>query len=152
MHKAVEPLAFLLGKWLGRGKGNYPTVDSFTYTEELNFWHVGNPWIGYSQQTWSPEGSAMHAETGYFRPKRDNKVEIVIAHALGVTEIQEGTFDGTRIEVTSTSLSSTTTADKIRQLARTFDVDGDKMTYELKMAYEAVPLQTHLGAELKREP
>lgn len=151
LHEAIQPLAFLLGTWRGEGKGEYPNVNDFGYREESTFWHVGKPWLGYMQRTWSSDGDMpMHTEAGYWRPQINGRIEIVLAHALGVAEIQEGTFHGTHIEVVSTSLGVTSTAKDVRRLARTFDVTDDVLTYEVKMAYEDVPLQHHLGAELRR--
>ena len=153
IHDAVRPLAFLLGTWRGEGKGEYPRVDDFTYREESTFWHAGKPWLGYMQRTWSLEDdSPMHTETGYWRVHPQGRIELVIAHALGVAEIEEGTFSGTHVAVASTTIGIASTAKPVRRLARTFDVDGDVLTYELKMAYDEVPLQHHLGAELRREP
>jgi THAP4-like, heme-binding beta-barrel domain len=41
----VEPLGFLVGEWRGTGIGEYPTVDSFDYEEELEFANVGKPYL-----------------------------------------------------------------------------------------------------------
>ncbi len=151
LHQAVEPLAFLLGTWRGEGRGEYPNIEDFTYGEEVTFWHAGKPWIGYAQRTWSlDKGIPMHAEMGFWRPQPRGRVEIVLAHTLGVAEVQEGAIDGTHIEVSSTTLAPTTSAKPVKELARTFDVTGDVLRYELKMAYDNVPLQHHLGAELQR--
>ncbi len=151
LHEATEPLAFLLGTWRGEGKGEYPRVNDFLYREEATFWHAGKPWIAYLQRTWSRENDMpMHTESGYWRVHGDGRLELVLAHALGVAEIAEGTYAGTHIEVSSTSLGIASTAKDVRELARTFDVDGDTLTYEVKMAYGDVPLQHHLGAQLHR--
>jgi len=48
----LEPLSFLLGEWRGTGIGEYPTVDSFTYEEVLEFGNVGKPYLTYRQRTW----------------------------------------------------------------------------------------------------
>ena len=150
-HQALAPLAFLLGTWRGEGKGHYPNIADFTYGEETAVWHSGRPWLGYLQRTWSLEdGAPMHSEAGYWRPLREGRVEIVLAHAFGVTEVQEGTVHGTHIEVASTSVIATPSAKRVSHLARTFDVSDDGLTYEVKMAYGDVPLQRHLMAELHR--
>ena len=44
MHEMIAPLSWLLGKWRSEnGKGQYPTIKSFEYGEEVEFFHVGQP-------------------------------------------------------------------------------------------------------------
>ena len=150
-HEALASLAFLIGMWRGEGRGTYPNISDFAYSEETTFWHSGKPWLGYLQRTWSLEDhTPMHSEAGYWRPVGDGHLEIVLAHAFGVTEVLEGTVRGTRIEAGSTSVVATPSAKRVSELARTFDVSGNTLTYEVAMAYGDVPLQRHLGAELRR--
>ena len=92
----------------------------------------------------------MHTESGYWRPQRDGSIEVVIAHNFGIVEIQEGTIEGTTIDLRSAAVTSTTSAKKIEGLARKYVVDGDSLTYDLQMAYGEHGLQPHLNAELKR--
>ncbi len=62
-------MAFLLGTWRGQGKGEYPTVESFLYEEEVRFWDIGKPFLAYTQRTWDPaNGTPRHGEMGYWRP------------------------------------------------------------------------------------
>ena len=80
LHPAVEPLAFLLGRWRGEGRGVYPTIQPFTYGEEIEFSHNGRPFIFYVQKTWNlTDGYPMHSEAGYLRPVSENGVELVLA-------------------------------------------------------------------------
>lgn len=91
LHPAVQPLAFLLGSWRGQGEGSYPpTISPFRYSEELQFSHNPNkPVISYSQKTWKlNSGEPMHAESGYWRPKLDGTIEVVIAQSTGLVEVQ----------------------------------------------------------------
>lgn len=151
LHDAVKPIAFLLGTWQGEGKGEYPTIQSFAYEEEVRFWHVGKPFLAYSQRTWNPEtGMPMHAEMGYWRPIEDGRIEIVLTHPTGVVEIQEGHVRGTTIDVVSTHVTGTRTAKEVDALARTFTVDGDVLRYEVRMAAVGVPMTHHLAATLRR--
>ena len=47
------------------------------------------PVIAYSQKTWkAASGEPMHAESGYWRPKPDGSIEVVIAQSTGLAEVQ----------------------------------------------------------------
>lgn len=47
------------------------------------------PAISYSQKTWKIDsGEPMHAESGYWRPKIDGTIEVVIAQSTGLVEVQ----------------------------------------------------------------
>jgi hypothetical protein len=150
-HKGIVPIAFLLGTWSGEGSGHYPSIDDFDYREEIRFWHDGRPFLYYLQRTWSPKDeTAMHTESGYWRPQRDGSIEVVLAHNSGIIEIQEGTIDGNTIDLASKAVISTSTAKNVEEIARKFVVDGDALTYDFQMAFGEYELQPHLHAELQR--
>ena len=45
--------------------------------------------ISYSQKTWKLDSrEPMHAESGYWRPKPDGTIEVVIAQSTGLVEVQ----------------------------------------------------------------
>jgi hypothetical protein len=47
------------------------------------------PVISYTQKTWkAASGEPMHAESGYWRPRPDGSVEVVIAQSTGLAEVQ----------------------------------------------------------------
>lgn len=147
LHDALRPLAFLLGTWRGEGAGKYPGIDDFTYGEETRFWHYGRPVLAYAQRTWSlGSGAPMHSEMGFWRPG----VEAVLSHAFGITEVLEGTVEGQTLTMRSRSLTSTGTAKHVEAVARTIEVSGDVLTYDVQMAFGDHELQPHLRAELKR--
>jgi hypothetical protein len=151
LHPALEPLASLLGTWRGSGAGLYPGIEDFEYAEEVRFWHYGRPVLAYTQRTWSPaSGAPMHTEMGYWRPAEGGRVEVVLAHAFGIAEVQEGTLDGGTISLRSTSLTSTSTANRVEGLTRTFTVEGDVLSYEVSMAFGDNDMQPHLAARLER--
>jgi THAP4-like, heme-binding beta-barrel domain len=154
VHPDVEPIAFLLGMWQGEGRGDYPTITAFAYGEELRFWHVGKPFLAYSQRTWAlDDGRPLHAEAGYWRPQPGGRLEVVLAHPTGVAEIQEGTVAGGRIELSATSLARTSSAKEVAALTRRFELEApDVLRYSVGMAAAGQPLQVHLTAELRRLP
>lgn len=148
----LEPIAFLLGEWVGEGEGEYPTIESFGYHEEIRFWHVGKPFLAYTQRTRHAEdGRPLHAEMGYLRPVGVDGVELALAHPTGITEISTGTVIGTRIDLATTTVGMTPTAKEVTAVERTIEVDGDRLTYNLRMAAVGQPLQHHLSASLRRE-
>jgi len=88
---ALEPrLAALVGTWRGAGKGSYPTIADFAYTDELTFTDIGKPFLHFVERTWI-DGEPRHTETGYWRMPTPDTVEVVIAIPTGQAERGSGT-------------------------------------------------------------
>jgi THAP4-like, heme-binding beta-barrel domain len=157
LHPDLDALAPLLGTWAGQGEGHYPTIQPFEYLEEVVFSHVGKPFLAYSQKTKSvADGKPLHAETGYLRVPQPGRVELVLAHPSGITEIEVGTYSvtGDRIEVelSTTTIGLTPTAKEVTALGRSLRIDGDELSYTVRMGAMGQPLQDHLAALLRRQP
>jgi hypothetical protein len=147
----LAPLASLVGMWAGEGEGIYPTVESFRYEEQLTFGHIGKPFLVYTQRTRNlGTGLPAHAEAGYWRVPGPGRVELVLAHPSGVSEIAEGVIADGRLELRSTNVGLTATAKVVTALERTYELDGDRLRYELRMAAVGQPMQHHLAGELTR--
>jgi THAP4-like, heme-binding beta-barrel domain len=156
LHPDLEALAPLLGTWTGRGEGKYPTIEPFEYLEEVVFSHVGKPFLAYAQKTRAvADGKPLHAETGYLRAPRPGHIELVLAHPSGITEIDAGTYSVTgdviEVELSSTAIGLAPTAKEVTALGRSFRVDGDDLSYTLRMGAVGQPLQDHLTAVLHRK-
>lgn len=150
LHADIAPLGFLLGSWMGEGKGFYSTIEPFEYGEEIRVSHIGKPFLAYTQRTWAlDDGRPLHAETGFWRMRGANRVELVVAHPNGHAEVAEGTLRGTSISVVSTAIMSTSTAKNVSDIERDIVVAGERLSYDLRMAAVGVPLEGHLQAELR---
>jgi len=152
LHPGIAALAPLIGTWSGRGDGEYPTIEPFGYLEEVTFGHVGKPFLVYGQRTRAADdGRPLHAETGYLRMPSADRVELVLAHPTGISEIEEGTLDGGVINLVATSIGNAATAKEVTGLTRRFErVGDDVLRYEVQLAAAGQPLQGHLTAELRR--
>jgi hypothetical protein len=161
LHPGVAVLAPLLGTWAGHGAGEYPTIAPFDYLEEVTFGHVGKPFLAYSQRTKaSDDGRPLHAETGYLRVPSAGRVELVLAHPTGITEIAEGTLSIDTLsideavivlELDATAIGLTASAKDVTALSRSFRIAGDELTYTVRMGAVGQPLQHHLAATLHRK-
>lgn len=157
LHPGIAALAPLLGAWSGQGAGEYPTIEPFGYLEDVTFGHIGKPFLTYTRRTRAADdGRPLHAETGYLRVPAPGRLEWVLAHPTGITEIQEGALavDGATLEMqlTATTIGLTESAKVVTALSRSIHVDGDLLTYAVRMAAVAQPLQPHLAATLLRTP
>ena len=152
LHPAAAPLSFLLGSWSGEGRGTYPTIDDFAYREWVTFRHTGKPFLVYEQRTADlASGAPMHAETGYLRAVGEGRVELVLAQPSGITEVHAGTVEGQRVRLATTEVGVAPSAKRVDALERELAVDGDVLTYEVRMAAMGLPMTHHLAAELHRE-
>src|SRR6476619_7277688 len=83
-HPDLAPLLFLLGRWEGAGVGGYPTIESFRFGQEIIFGHNGKPFLIYTSRTWRLDeegrvGPPLGTESGYWRPRPDHQVEVMLA-------------------------------------------------------------------------
>jgi hypothetical protein len=104
-HADLGALAELLGTWRGGGRGEYPTIETFDFEEETRFWHAGAGFLYYHLRTWAPEsGMHLHSELGFWRAGPGGRVDVTLAHPLGLTEVADGTIRDGVIELASVSV------------------------------------------------
>ena len=155
LHPDLMPLAWLLGRWEGRGHGDYPTIDKFEFGQQVDFTHNGTPYLYYLSQTYvvGEDGTKerpLAMETGFWRPRPEGKVEVVLAHPTGITEIYLGEVTGTKIEMATDIVARTSTAKEVTAGHRLYGLVGPDLAYAYDMAAVGQPLQPHLSAQLKR--
>src|ERR1700739_4063941 len=77
-HPAIEPFSFLLGRWGGTARGDYPPMEPFDFFQEVTFSHIGKPYLIYTSRSWR----LATDENG--EPKRDVSGEAISAQPLAV--------------------------------------------------------------------
>src|SRR3954465_2097560 len=156
LHPNLDAHAPLLGTRAGRGPREYPTIQPFEYLEEVVFAHVGKPFLVYGQKTKSvADGKPLHAGGGFLRGPQPGRVELVLAHPSGITEIEVGSYwvqdSIIELELVTTDVGLTPTAKEVTALGRSLRLDGEELTYSLRMGAVGQPLQHHLAAVLRRQ-
>ena len=156
-HPDLAALSFLLGRWEGAGIGGYPTIESFRFGQEISFSHNGKPFLIYTSRTWRLDeegqiGPPLGTESGYWRPRPDSQVEVMLAHPTGIVEIYLGEISGTRIEMATDVVARTATAKEVTAGHRLYGLVGSSqdLAYAYDMAAMGQELQPHLSAQLKR--
>jgi hypothetical protein len=67
-----------------------------------------------------------------------------------VAEVEEGPVTGTTLNLATTALASSGSAKSVTALERDIVVDGDRLSYVVRMAAVGQPLVDHLVATLVR--
>jgi hypothetical protein len=150
LHPALEPVSFLLGTWRGEGEGTYPGIEPFRYREELAFDDVGDAFLLVTESSWTPDGAPIHFERGALRPLGDGRVDLTLAHPIGVAEAAEGTLDGTTLSFRSTGIARTAAGSPVTEIERRYRLVDGTLSYELDMATEGVARTFHVRATLGR--
>ena len=151
LHPACAPLSFLLGTWQGKGTGVYPTIEDFSYAEEVSFTHVGKPFLAYVQKTKDTgTGLPLHTESGFLRPQGDGRLELVLAQPSGIAEVLEGQVEGRDIQLASTAVLGTDSAKPVTATERRFWADGEVLRSSVAMAAMGLELQHHVVSEMYR--
>jgi hypothetical protein len=138
LHPDLMPLAWLLGRWEGRGHGDYPTIEKFEFGQQIDFSEDGK------------RERPLALETGFWRPKPNGKLEVVLAHPTGFAEIWYGEIDGAKIEMRTDVVARTETAKEVAAGHRLYGLVKGELMWAYDMAAEGLPLQPHLWATLVR--
>ena len=151
----LMPIAWMIGRWEGSGKGTYPGTEDFDFGQQVDFAQNGGNYLHYLSQTFEvgPDGKAVRPltmETGFWRPQGDGTLEVVMSHPEGYTEIWYGKINGAQIELTTDAVVRTATAEDYAAGRRLYgNVEGD-MLWTLDKAANGLPLQTNLWGRLVR--
>ena len=155
LHPDCVPLAWLVGNWHGNGHGDYPTIERFSFGQEIGVAHDGRPFLHFFSRTWlvdaNGKGSRPAAlETGFFRARPGGEVEVMLAHQSGFVEIWYGRVHGTKLELSTDVVARTHSAKEYTGGHRLYGlVEGD-LLWAFDMAAVGQPLQSHTWGRLQR--
>ncbi|XP_066454677.1 peroxynitrite isomerase THAP4 isoform X3 [Eleutherodactylus coqui] len=157
LNPVVAPLAWMLGTWVSDppGEGEFPSIPSFHYIEEVVISHVGQPMLNFTFCSSNPETrKPMHRECGFIRVKPGtNQVAFICAQNIGVVEVEEGEVSGEQLTLTSQSLSrmSFARAPHVQQISRTFRLTTEgKLEQTVSMATSTQAMAPHLRVTYKK--
>ncbi|MFF7777353.1 FABP family protein [Streptomyces tanashiensis] len=157
-HALLAPVAGLLGTWVGRGRGGYPTLaEEFAYEQEVTFSHDGRPFLHYEARAWliDEDGTPLRPsarESGWWRLQPEGRVEALITQPTGIAEIAVGRADGTTVDLTTDQVALAPTAKQVDATRRRYTLTGgDTLDFVHDLAAVGRPLQHHLAVRLHRE-
>jgi len=158
IHPNCARLAWLIGTWVGNGHGDYPTIEPFSFGQEVIFQQDGRPFIHYFSRSWlvNEAGETIRPaaqETGFLRPQEDGTLEWVMSHNLGFVEVWHGELhpDRPSFEIVTDAVARTSSAKEYTAGKRLYGyVEGD-LAYAFDMAAMGQELQPHLWAKLQRQ-
>lgn len=158
----LQRLAPLVGEWIGRGRGGYPTIEGFDYAETFLVHHDPNDtYFTYEQHTEliDPDGRPIrksHWEAGVIRPMEDGSVELACVQSGGRVEVLRGRFLEQESQAGKFSLSFQSghigNDERVIRSSRDWRLSGNHFEYEMSMATTKVGEQTrHLEANLTKK-
>jgi THAP domain-containing protein 4 len=154
---SIQILDFLEGTWKGEGRGGYPDVTSFDYRETLVFTRRDEKTLAYEQRAQKrydgqSEWLQSHWENGFISTLDSGDLQLVNIQIGGRNEVLIGTIEATdsvfRIHFVSKNLNNDP---RMISSARTFELEGDTLRYEMEMQTTKVNQPTsHLKIALQR--
>ena len=156
LHEDLYPIAWLVGTWRGKGHGEYPGVAPFQFAQEVSFNHDGRNFLNYFSRSWIIDDNneiikPAASEVGYWRPKENKVLEVVLAHSTGITEGWLGVYDGPKIQLAMDQGYSTPTAKIVTGGSRLYGLVEGELFFAYDMAAEGQTLQAHIWSSLERK-
>jgi len=156
LHPDLMPLAWLVGTWRGKGRGEYPNVPSFQFAQEVNFNHDGRPFLNYFSRSWIIDDNneiirPAASEVGFWRVKENNVLEVILAHNTGIAEGWVGIVKGAKIQLEMDQGYSSPSAKIVTAGSRLYGLVEGELFTSYDMAAEGQTLQAHLWSSLERQ-
>jgi hypothetical protein len=149
----------LLGEWHGEGVLSGAAAGSdqdLRFGQWVRFSHDGRGFLAYESRTWrlTDDGKIVGPdvrETGFWRPRGQDDVELLVASADGLVEIYVGSARTTTSwELTSDVLARTPEAPDVTRSVRLYGIVDGALMYAIDRAGPDGPLRPLMSARLER--
>lgn len=160
----LVPLAWLIGRWAGVGLGQYPTIDDFRFGQEVSFSTDGRPFLSYASRSWllDDDGEKVRplaTESGYWRARPGNRIEVTLAHPTGFAElwvgdvevlgIEDARITGARCTLRTDVVTRSESAKEYHAGERLYGLVNEELLWTFDMAAMGQDMTNHLSARLK---
>lgn len=157
LHHDCLALLPLVGVWRGAGEVVYPTIDGpFHFGQQLVFSHDGRPFLHFEARAWllDADGKVIRPaarESGWWRPRPDDTLEVLTTHATGIVELYYGRpLSQTSWEIATDAVVRTASAKEVTGAKRLYGIVEGDLAYVEERAMVGQPLQPHVSARLQR--
>jgi hypothetical protein len=155
LHPDLMPLAWLVGTWRGKGRGEYPNIEGFQFAQEVSFNHDGRAFLNYFSRSWIIDKNdeivrPAASEVGFWRIKEKNVLEVLLAHNTGIAEGWVGLVQGAKIQLAMDQGYSSPTAKIVTAGSRLYGLVEGELFTSYDMAAQGQTLQAHLWSSLER--
>lgn len=156
LNPALVGLAWLRGRWEGTGYRQWPGEEKIQFFQQVDFSDNGSDYLHYLGQSFEVDGDGrpvkpLMMETGFWLPKTDGTLDIVMCAPEGYSEIWYGKLSPGRVDVTTDAVVRSPDAKVSYTSGRRLygNVDG-KLMYSFDRSTADQPLQPYLWATLAK--
>jgi hypothetical protein len=145
----------LLGEWHGEGQAAGAAGDH-RFGQWLRFSHDGRGFLAYESRSWplTHDGAVVGPgvrESGFWRPRGRDDVELVVAGAEGIVELYVGTARTTTSwELTTDVLARTPDAPDVTRVVRLYGIVDGALMYAIDRAGPDELPRPWMSARLER--
>ena len=156
LHPDLMPLAWLIGTWRGKGRGEYPNTLGFQFAQEVSFNHDGRAFLNYFSRSWIIDENneivrPAASEVGFWRVQENNVLEVLLAHNTGIAEGWVGVVKGAKIQLEMDQGYSSPSAKIVTAGSRLYGLVEGELFTSYDMAAQGQTLQAHLWSSLERQ-
>ena len=156
LNPALAGVAWLRGRWEGSGHQQWPGQEKIEFHQQIDFADNGGDYLHYLAQAFEVDDEGrpvkpLFMETGFWLPRADGTLDIVMCSPEGYSEIWYGKLSPARIDVTTDAVVRSPDAAVAYTAGRRLygTVDG-KLMYSFDRATADEELQPYVWATLVR--